>query len=90
MSTKHTQGEWVVAGTHKQFVRIKDVAFICSTEDPRLPVGECQANAKLIASAPELLIALQRLTEWDRGMRGTIERRSAINQAKEAIKKATA
>ena len=56
IETHHTPGPWAVAETFSPCVLIGD-GYV------QLPVNdEAQANARLIAAAPELLEALQRLS----------------------------
>lgn len=68
MSTKHTQGPWYRAVTSLEQIQI--VTVDPKTDEPNGLVavvnrvawcneGEDQANARLIASAPELLSALE-------------------------------
>lgn len=70
MSTKHSPGPWEVderftkeSGRHAQY-RIFAANLVCTLEVPigfyRSP-AESEANARLIAAAPELLAALQAL-----------------------------
>ena len=60
MSTQHTPGPWSVGSNHhaQTFVRACDfqVALLCDGKPP-----EIAANARLIAAAPELLVALTEL-----------------------------
>ena len=65
MKTKHTQGEWEIEhGISYHFIRAneKPVAMIDSLPKTALP--ECEANANLIAAAPELLEALIGVQKW--------------------------
>ena len=67
--TKHTPGPWTngvmvgVSGAHKAGL---DLAFITSPLESRR--AECEANARLIAAAPDLLeslqLAVEYLAEW--------------------------
>jgi hypothetical protein len=65
MSTKHTPGPWFVGyGTHSCAVYMKPVSEGWLVRDQiarfdRDGNGEGEANAKLIAAAPELLAALK-------------------------------
>ena len=57
--TQHTPGPWVVyRGVQHQgeFIIHKDATDIAVT---RFANGDCNANARLIAAAPELLAALE-------------------------------
>jgi len=63
METKHTQGKWTVRKTKNRTIEIKSdgIVLICEidisneTNNPT-PIG-ANANAKLIAAAPDLLKA---------------------------------
>lgn len=57
--TKHTQGPWVAhIGNHDTYISMPDGAEIYTgTEDQNLETIE--ANARLIAAAPDLLEALE-------------------------------
>jgi len=60
METKHTQGKWIVGISYLNdwpVYRIRDM------QNPGDPI-EVNANARLIASAPELLAALGKLEEY--------------------------
>lgn len=56
MESKHTQGEWKVERIYKNPFSI-DTLYIINTGVPQ-SIKESEANAKLIAAAPELLEAL--------------------------------
>ena len=70
MTTAHTPGPWSVHGDHKTLIGCDDRKMMLAevlwehvcTEWGR-PISEAQANARLIASAPELLAALGDLYE---------------------------
>lgn len=63
---KHTPGPWSVHGDHKTMIGCDDRKMMLAevlyehvcTEWGR-PIVEAQANARLIAAAPELLVALE-------------------------------
>ena len=68
METKHTQGEWEISKNQNQGVRINvgsdpiKMTTICSLSgSPR--EEEVNANAKLIAAAPDMLDALIKIKE---------------------------
>lgn len=93
---KHTQGEWIESelssgrweiGTPTN-TGIHQVAITARTGFEE----EDEANAKLIASAPELLEALKGLVEWVEMAERDDQLEStgfAFGQAKDAIKSAT-
>ena len=100
MSTQHTPGPWYVGtefndqGRHiyaAQKVRHEDgdewhPLIACTDDDERLV--DWQANARLIAAAPDLLEALQRML--DAPSHGTHEAMRRANEAaRAAIAKAT-
>jgi len=73
MKTKHTQGEWTKHGIHSinrhEVVRIKsgnnviaDVSCLFDGKNNLEKGKEAESNAKLIAAAPELLEALEKVS----------------------------
>jgi L-alanine-DL-glutamate epimerase-like enolase superfamily enzyme len=104
MSTQHTPGPWIGAGPSfgDQFPRYTTEI---TTEDERYGDGHIQicelpfhhhdeeneANARLIAAAPDLLGALQNMLAQYNTVHGTgdMEMQSAIDFAHKAIAKAT-
>ena len=85
--TKHTPGPWRTSGTQ---------SFYVFAGDEVVTNGSTQANARLIAAAPDLLAALESLFEhcamvhkqWGDGD-NTRQADAAINAARAAIAKAT-
>src|SRR6185369_2032998 len=74
METKPTPGPWTIADDHTVAV-VGGVENLYFNVGPALvdatPLGdaECEANARLIAAAPDLLAALEDTAEWlDGGM----------------------
>jgi hypothetical protein len=77
MTTKYTPGPWVHAVKRSKIVGLPVVQagtgrFICDVtgfhvDDPAAFMGECLANARLIAAAPELVEALQMLVDAEDG-----------------------
>lgn len=55
---KYTDGPWVATGWCRTIVNGPDGATITAYPGAHLSVAEVQANARLIAAAPELLEAL--------------------------------
>jgi len=94
MKTEFTKGEWSIADDFSHFettimcgdTRIAEVKHFTDFEnDPS--INEGRANAKLIAAAPDLLLACNELLELLKFHGYT--RSTEIYQAQEAIKKAT-
>ena len=95
MKTKHTKGEWIVTHSggqvEKQALPVSKDNIICVLETSPLKISpEIEANAKLIAAAPDLLEALM---EFDGAVEESKKLASSLvtawTHAKEAIKKAT-
>jgi len=67
METKHTKGKWVLSHGANTFPTIgsaelhQPIATIHKIENAKTFCEEAEANAKLIAAAPELLEALIKL-----------------------------
>lgn len=71
MENKHTPGTWVATLQPEMTYRIgslrpnSPVAFICElNSNKNVTEEELKSNANLIAAAPELLEALQKVIEW--------------------------
>ena len=84
MSAKHTPGPWKYNG--KTDIYGASGATICELYRGYEHISECQANANLIAAAPDLLEALTRLRDAEKAPRG--EWIDAIANADIAIAKA--
>ena len=98
METKYTNGKWIIPRFAKRHVQIEvpygDNRTICiCDENDFIHPEEAEANAKLIASAPELIEALIKIKEsmqesakFNGESEADKERMSIV---KKAIKKAT-
>ena len=96
-NNRHTAGEWKATGLE---IRHSNNSMILATVYPHLPLNqsreEAEANAKLIATAPKLLEALegminnpfpsQKASGYERRLNNYF---NALEKAKEAIKEAT-
>lgn len=91
MSTQHTPGRWEI-GPHQRIIsggwsiRIADgsaIAYVLGEKNPEL-----QANARLIAAAPELLEALKQIVDAADGG-GWNQLDASFLKARAAIAKAT-
>jgi hypothetical protein len=103
MKNKHTEGKWDYAvdgkESHIEFAifteppREDGTRGICSVMDYGNRPEEDRANAKLIASGPDLLVACETAMQflWDRDLRGVAdsEEKAIIDLLTDAIKKAT-
>lgn len=93
MNTKHTPGPWsydsegyVYGG--EQGLIITDPS--CS--NPDISADQNEANARLIAAAPELLTALENVIQFhygNKGLRGECDHIGWVRVARAAIAKAT-
>ena len=91
--TAHTKGPWNI-GPHQKIIssgwsiRINDdsaIAYVLGEKNPEL-----QANARLIAAAPEMFAALVALLPHAaRAIQGTTEGQPLIDAARAAIAKTT-
>jgi hypothetical protein len=93
MKTKHTTGQWIIEKENKNYAILSNRMYIGNISSSDVGSEQSQANAKLIASAPELLEALQLLLKSHRQL--TFEKNHSLNdnwleeKAHEAILKAT-
>ena len=87
MTTKHTQGPWSHE-THSmgQVVVVTDAAGTTIARMTLLSVKENEANARLIAVAPEMLEALEAIV-FQVVQGKVLERDACITQARAAIAK---
>ena len=88
---KHTQGKWMLLNgnivTESKMTCVDYDTNICKLNNY---LSESKANANLIASAPELLKALQLLVnDIERNDGDLINRNTLINEAKQVINKVT-
>lgn len=89
MSQQHTPGPWAIYGgvqNEGEFIIHKGATDIAVT---RWALGDCNANARLIAAAPELLEACQTLATLLDAGDWFATGRLAVKQARAAIAKAT-
>jgi len=103
MKTKHTPGPWIyppvkfkgqhhhfeISSSHEDF----DTYWIAKIQKVKTEQYSSEANAKLIAAAPELLDALQEFLDIN-DSKDTFDTKvdrmiKAVNSAQDAIKKAT-
>ena len=89
---KHTEGEWCpdFNGHFFEIVvseRMHSLAYVNKNKYLGIGYKEAKANAKLIAAAPDLLLALKGLIDDLEGHYGYTEER--FKQVNEAINKAT-
>jgi len=92
METKHTKGEWYVNPRASLNVKCGEKTIAsCSSSQSGENLEEEQANAKLIAAAPELLEALIKLNDYffcEKSLEEG-EYQDLINITQNALKKAT-
>lgn len=102
METKHTKGEWQIGAMFEYYSKSGSITIEAkgnnsrewiaeakgSHVNPGMGKDEWEANAKLIAAAPDLLEALQRFVDFVDKQNLDYES-SMLLQAKAAIKKAT-
>jgi hypothetical protein len=100
METKHTQGEWEIRSDCRDtvngrgFIQIGTnkctwIAEAKGTHVGPLSEEECEANAKLIAAAPDMLNAIINLLKEEAVYNFYGQSFPAIQDLKNAIKKAT-
>lgn len=103
MKTQHTKGEWKVLnfnGTFNTTVMVGDNECICETyynnDNYSIEAEEAEANAKLIAAAPELLTIANLCLNWFEWNNGEIDIKAVPASAehilpvlREVINKAT-
>jgi hypothetical protein len=88
--TKFTPGPWMIGFKHDEMGVIAPgpVAIADCNYDPALSESEKQANARLIAAAPEMLEALRGMMEWARRVKEInpgMEVFSAISAIRKAL-----
>lgn len=101
MSTKHTPGPWSVSARCNNMIDVYHhnkqpgaiTMALCRVQARQSWVSEAEANARLIAAAPELLKELQRLVRLLElpisDGRVSVPGLATLNAAKAAIAKAT-
>ena len=89
MTTKHTPGPWTTTGPN---VRTDIGALVATAQnhwyDHETPQEEKEANAQLMSAAPELLAALEEITELIQWSESGGEEERAYDAARAAIAKA--
>jgi hypothetical protein len=88
MNTKHTPGPWTVRERADKGLSIK-AGELCLIAKIGLQTTSYKENARLIAAAPELLEALERLVAWAIIYGDDLENDIEFSFAKKAIAKAT-
>ena len=88
METKHTQGEWY-NGSLDGKIRDGKQGIICERVKGIKTDQEYQANAKLIAEAPELLEALEKIKNSIKNQSLEVRFGPTFIRVEQAIKKAT-
>ena len=94
METKHTPGNWHTTGLEVRDYKGMIVAQVYDHNQNNVNREECLANAKLIASAPELLESLKTILSNFKSCishgNGELDSdKEEIEKAERAIKKAT-
>jgi hypothetical protein len=93
---KHSPGPWSIHGDRETLIgdnsgkmMLATALYMHSTHPEwDRPLEQAQANARLIAAAPDMLkVLIQLTTEWERGREWISE--DTIDQATRAIAKAT-
>jgi len=59
MKVKHTSGQWTATKENKNFLIMSGRVYIGSVSSSDMIMSEAEANAKLIANAPDILKALK-------------------------------
>lgn len=98
MTTQHTPGPWAIRKHEKGFVvyytdgEIRSNTAQCYDRSVAEEHGTAEANAQLIAAAPELLAALQNIADhlWlEAKGEGKMDTKDLLQKAEAAIAKAT-
>jgi hypothetical protein len=63
MRTKHTNGQWTAEKINKNYMILSDRMYIGSVSSSDVGNEQAEANAKLIASAPDMLKFIQWVSE---------------------------
>jgi len=94
--TKHTPGPWTMHPRFDDGAEVRAIAPVAwcgvattvgSSGSQSIDAAEARANARLIAAAPDLLAALERLFRW--GSWPSEEHKQDMESARAAIAKAT-
>lgn len=89
METKYTEGKWEIIKKGVQLIVVKESAIISLVMPNHVGIKEAEANAKLIAAAPEMLEALQILIGDIDTAPIKLTTKEKLIIARKAIKKAT-
>ena len=90
MTTKHTQGDWVIKTPNNSHQIIDSEFGMVATISHPYGDDEAEANAKLIAAAPALLQALEFISSYASMRRVDMDSLNAIaEQCEKVIKQAT-
>jgi hypothetical protein len=89
MTTAHTPGPWHIGMKPGPMIYGSDSSQVADLRGDLLDRGEAQANARLIAAAPDLLAAISRAVEFMRANYSDEDMPDILPAARAAIAKAT-
>lgn len=91
MTDQHTQGTWRISSNHSMYVVPANGQGIIARAEDKSDRNVGEANARLMAAAPDLLAALRKCLAQLEIIQGAVhDERCAIIDAHAAINKATA
>ncbi len=85
---KHTPGPWIVDSNYPSDVLADACAIVIQDRSINIDSAEVHANARLIAAAPELLVALSLMIEVYKVDNQSIIKTAVLTKAYNAINKA--